>query len=164
MNGLKPKHVPLHTAKPSQMSSVVLQKRRKGSIENAFNVEDMNHFRDSITRMFYSGGLSFHLARNPYYVSSYSFAASYNLSDFLPPNALRTTLLKQERADIDRLLQPIIIINISYVYILCIYILNFKFNFVVTYHGRIVSGILKIFPYRRISIVSVSYQVSGLHK
>ena len=96
MNRLKPKHVSLPTAKPSQMSSVVPQKIRNGSIENTFNAEDMNHLRESIVTMFYYGGLSFHLARNPSYVSSYAFAASYNLSDYLPPNALRTTLLKQE--------------------------------------------------------------------
>ncbi|KAK2440747.1 hypothetical protein QL285_012121 [Trifolium repens] len=104
-NRSKPKYVPL----PSARIPSVPQKRKKSSIENAFNVDDRNHLRESIARMFYSGGLSFHLARNPYYVSSYSFAANHNLSGFLPPsyNALRTTLLKQERAHIDRLLQPI---------------------------------------------------------
>ncbi|GAU35525.1 hypothetical protein TSUD_155560 [Trifolium subterraneum] len=108
---LKPTHVPLPTAtdKTSRIPPVVPQKRRKSSIKNAFNVDDRNHLRQSIARMFYSSGLSFHLARNPYYVSSYSFAANHNLNGFLPPsyNALRTTLLKQERAHIDRLLQPI---------------------------------------------------------
>ncbi|KAK2423600.1 hypothetical protein QL285_034047 [Trifolium repens] len=105
-NRLKPKHVTLLTVNPSQISLVVPQKRRKGSIENAFNVEDMNHLRESIAKMFNSGGLSFHLARNPYYVSYYYFAVNHNLSGFLPPsyNALRTTLLKQERTHIDRLL------------------------------------------------------------
>ncbi|XP_027364746.1 uncharacterized protein LOC113871850 [Abrus precatorius] len=46
---------------------------------------------------------------NPYYVSSYSFAANHNLSGLLPPsyNALRTSLLQQERSHIERLLQPI---------------------------------------------------------
>jgi hypothetical protein len=41
-------------------------------------------------------------------ISSYSFATNHKLSGFLPPsyNAPRTTLLKQERAHIDRLLQP----------------------------------------------------------
>jgi hypothetical protein len=55
-NRLKTKHVPLSTVNPSQISPVVPQKRRKGSIENAFNVEDSNHLRESIARMFYSGG------------------------------------------------------------------------------------------------------------
>ncbi|XP_045821656.1 uncharacterized protein LOC123914506 isoform X1 [Trifolium pratense] len=104
-----PKHVSLSTDKMSRIPSVVPQKRRKSSIENAFNVEDMNHLIENIAMVFYAGVLSFHLARNPYYVSSYSFAANHNLSGFLPLsyNALRTTLLKQERAHIDRLLQPI---------------------------------------------------------
>jgi hypothetical protein len=103
-NRLKLKYVPL----PSAQISSVPQKRKQRSIENAFNVEDKNHLRESIARMFYSGCLSFHLARNPYYVSSYSFDANHSLSGFLPPsyNAPRTTLLKQERAHIDRLLQP----------------------------------------------------------
>jgi hypothetical protein len=64
----------------------VPQKRKKSSIENALNVKDKNHFRESIARMFYSGGLSFHLARNPYYVSTYFFAANHNLIGFLSPN------------------------------------------------------------------------------
>ena len=108
-NRLKLKHVPLPTSKPSQIPPVVPQKRKKSSIENAFNVDDRNQLREIIARMFYSGGLSFHLARNPYYVSSYSFAANPSLSGFLPPryNALRTSLLKQERANIERLIQPI---------------------------------------------------------
>jgi hypothetical protein len=56
-NSLKHKHVPLPTANPSadpsQFSSVVPQKRRNGSFENAFNVEDMNHLRESISRIFF---------------------------------------------------------------------------------------------------------------
>ncbi|KAK8930493.1 hypothetical protein KSP39_PZI016120 [Platanthera zijinensis] len=59
--------------------------------------------------MFYSGGLPFHLARNPYYISSYKFAANHNLDGFVPPgyNALRTTLLQKEKSNITRMLQPI---------------------------------------------------------
>ncbi|GFS29134.1 hypothetical protein Acr_00g0005490 [Actinidia rufa] len=51
----------------------------------------------------------FHLARNPYCASSYTFAANHNISGYLPPgyNLLRTTLLKRERSNIDRLLEPI---------------------------------------------------------
>jgi uncharacterized membrane protein len=38
---------------------------------------------------------------------------------------------------------------------LCTYTINFKFNFLITHQGRIVTGILKIFPYQyRIGIVS----------
>ncbi|XP_027363123.1 uncharacterized protein LOC113870830 [Abrus precatorius] len=107
-NKIKPKTIPLPSAAPATLS----QKRKKkgsGTLERAFNVDERNQLRAEIARMFYSAGLSFHLARNPYYVSSYSFAANHNLSGFLPPsyNALRTSLLQQERSHIERLLQPI---------------------------------------------------------
>ncbi|GAV62857.1 DUF659 domain-containing protein [Cephalotus follicularis] len=59
--------------------------------------------------MFYSTGLPFHLARNPYYVSSYTFTANQSISGYIPSgyNLLRTTLLQNERANIERLLHPI---------------------------------------------------------
>jgi len=50
------------------------------------------------------------------------------------------------------------IIIFSYVYTLCTYTINFKFNFLTTYRSRIVSGILKKFSYRRIGIVSYRYR------
>ncbi|KAH1118488.1 hypothetical protein GYH30_047311 [Glycine max] len=109
-NRLKSKNVPLPTDKRTLTPPTLPPKRRKSSnIESAFNIEDMNHLRAEIARMFYSAGLSFHLARNPHFVSSYSFAANCNLSGFLPPsyNALRTSLLQQEMSHIERLLQPI---------------------------------------------------------
>ncbi|KAH1241478.1 hypothetical protein GmHk_07G019060 [Glycine max] len=109
-NKLKSKNVPLPTDKRTPTPPTLPPKRRKSSnIESAFNIEDKNHLRAEITRMLYYAGLPFHLARNPYFVSSYSFAANCNLSGFLPPsyNALRTSLLQQERSHIERLLQPI---------------------------------------------------------
>ncbi|KAH1232682.1 hypothetical protein GmHk_09G025276 [Glycine max] len=109
-NRLKSKNVPLPTNKRTPTPPTLPPKRRKSSnIESAFNIEDRNHLRAEIARMFYSAGLSFHLATNPHFVSSYSFAANCNLSGFLPPsyNALRTILLQQERSHIERLLQPI---------------------------------------------------------
>jgi hypothetical protein len=59
--------------------------------------------------MFYSGGLPFNLARNPYYVSSYTYAANNSIPGYIPPghNLLRTKLLERERANIERLLEPI---------------------------------------------------------
>ena len=46
-----------------------------------------------IVRMFYTGVLSFHFARNPYYVRSFKSASQ--LPNYVIPgyNALRTTLL-----------------------------------------------------------------------
>jgi len=105
-NRLKLKHVSLP---PSKIPLVVPQKKSISSIKNDFNVDDRNNFRAMIAKMFYFCGLSFHLARNSYYDSSYTFVVDHNLKGFLPPsyNALRTTLLMQERAHIERMLQPI---------------------------------------------------------
>ena len=79
------------------------------ALEKAFNIGAREQLHSEIARMFYSAGLPFHLARNPYYASSYTFAANHNISGYLPPgyNLLRTTLLKRERSNIDRLLEPI---------------------------------------------------------
>ena len=62
-----------------------------------------------IARMFYTGGLPFQFARNPNYRSSYAYAATHNILGYIPPgyNALRTTLLQKERANVERLLKPI---------------------------------------------------------
>ncbi|KAF1869361.1 hypothetical protein Lal_00018455 [Lupinus albus] len=104
-NKIKPKHVPLLTQKYNSS----LKRRNMGPLEKCFNTEDRDHLKDIIARMFYSFGLPFNLARNPYYVNSYLFAANHNLGDFLLPgyNVLRTTLLQQEKANVERLLKPI---------------------------------------------------------
>nr|KYP30982.1 hypothetical protein KK1_049353 [Cajanus cajan] len=59
--------------------------------------------------MICSSKLLFNLAKNLYYVNSYSFAANHILNGFLPPgyNALRTTFSHQEKAQVERLLKPI---------------------------------------------------------
>ena len=51
-------------------------------------------------------GLSFNIARNPYYRDAFKFAANHNLSAYVPPsyNKLRTTLLKQESSHVETLL------------------------------------------------------------
>ncbi|XP_028101255.1 probable sugar phosphate/phosphate translocator At3g14410 [Camellia sinensis] len=55
-----------------------------------------------------SAGLAFHLARNPYFVGAFKFAAENQIIGYVPPryNLLRTTLLQKEKANIDRLLEP----------------------------------------------------------
>ncbi|KAG5556909.1 hypothetical protein RHGRI_007221 [Rhododendron griersonianum] len=75
----------------------------------AFNVGARDHLHSEIARMFYSGGLPFNLARNPHYVSSYMYAANHSIPGYIPPgyNLLRTRLLQRERANIERLLDPI---------------------------------------------------------
>ena len=62
-----------------------------------------------IARMFCTGGLLFYFVRNPNYHNSYAHAATYNIRGYVPLgyNALRTTILQKERANIERLLKPI---------------------------------------------------------
>ncbi|KAK2665787.1 hypothetical protein Ddye_004361 [Dipteronia dyeriana] len=76
-----------------------------GPLEKAFNISAREKLDGEIARMFYTGGLSFHFARNPYYVRAFTNA----LPGYVPPgyNALRTTLLQKEKSNIERLLVPI---------------------------------------------------------
>ena len=62
---------------------------------------------NEIVRMFYTVGLSFYFARNPYYACA--FKSSSQLLGYVPPcyNALRTTLLQKEMSNIKNLLEPI---------------------------------------------------------
>ncbi|KAG5562100.1 hypothetical protein RHGRI_004972 [Rhododendron griersonianum] len=87
-------------------------RKRKASgttaIDKAFNPGAREQLHSEIARMFYSGGLPFHLSRNPYYVSAFQYAANNLISGYVPPgyNLLRTTLLQKERANVERLLEP----------------------------------------------------------
>ena len=60
-----------------------------------------------IARIFYTGGLSFHFSRNPYY--AHAFKSGSQLPGYVPPgyDALRTTLLQKEKSGIENLLEPI---------------------------------------------------------
>ncbi|KAF1881943.1 hypothetical protein Lal_00038587 [Lupinus albus] len=80
-NKVKPKHVSL----PTEKDNSSLKRRNIGPLEKSFNTDDRDHLKALIARMFYFSGLSFNLARNPYYVNSYLFAANHNLSGFLSP-------------------------------------------------------------------------------
>ena len=75
----------------------------------AFDISTRNQLDQEIARMFFIGGLPFNLARNPHYLRSYSFAANNSLPGYIPPgyNKLRTTLLHQEKTNVELLLQPI---------------------------------------------------------
>ncbi|KAK7300483.1 hypothetical protein RJT34_11327 [Clitoria ternatea] len=108
------KNVPLPCGSESQMqppSSTRLSNKRKSSspLEKAFDMETRNQLDQEIARLFFTGGLPFNLARNPHYIKAFTFAASHNLSGYVPPgyNRLRTTLLQQEKANVERLLQPL---------------------------------------------------------
>jgi hypothetical protein len=84
----------------------VRKRMRSSAIEKAFGMKTCNTMDALFARFFYSCGLSFNIARNPYYCEAFKFAASHNLSGYVPPsyNKLRTTLLKQERAYVETLL------------------------------------------------------------
>ncbi|XP_058180057.1 uncharacterized protein LOC131298593 [Rhododendron vialii] len=119
----QPKKVPLPPSSASLTSTsfnetqggLGSKKRRANTSESdnpvikAFNVGARDHLHNEIARMFYSGGLPFNLARNPHYVSSYMYAANHSIPGYIPPgyNLLRTRLLQRERANIERLLDPI---------------------------------------------------------
>ena len=81
----------------------------KSPLERAFNNGCKEHLISLIARMFYSGDIPFHFARNPLYVNCYKYAANNMITGYVPPgyNALRTTLLQKERANVERILKPI---------------------------------------------------------
>ena len=60
-----------------------------------------------IAQMFCHLGLTFHLARNSYYVHSYPYSANNLLSGYSPPGYNLRTLIQREKANSERLLQPI---------------------------------------------------------
>ena len=79
------------------------------TLEKAFQNNARHDLDSRIARMFYTGGLPFNFAGNPYYRSSYSYAATYCIQGYVPLgyNGLRTTLLQRERTHVERLLKPI---------------------------------------------------------
>ncbi|KAK3212079.1 hypothetical protein Dsin_016785 [Dipteronia sinensis] len=83
-------------------------KKRKGisgPLEKAFNIGAREQLDREIARMFYTGGLSFHFARNPHYVCAFKNA----FPGYVPLgyNALRTILFQKEQSNINRLLEPV---------------------------------------------------------
>ena len=62
----------------SSSASAIDPKRRKGSIgsiEKTFNMGAREIVDSETTRMFYTGGLSIHFARNPYYARAFKSAS-----------------------------------------------------------------------------------------
>ncbi|XP_061356551.1 uncharacterized protein LOC133300978 [Gastrolobium bilobum] len=101
-----PRKVPLP---PSSSSTCPKKRKTTDSLEMAFNVGEREELNYLIARMFYSAGLPFNLAKNPYFQASYTYAANHNIGGYLPPgyNSLRTTLLQKEKENIDKLCEPI---------------------------------------------------------
>ncbi|PKU78650.1 hypothetical protein MA16_Dca014915 [Dendrobium catenatum] len=110
-----PKEIPLpstHGSSHASSSEGYQTKKRKGvassPLEKAFSLQQREELDGEIARMFFSAGLPFNLARNPYYKNAFSFACNNNLAGYVPPgyNALRSKLLERERAHIETLLEP----------------------------------------------------------
>ncbi|XP_054793744.1 uncharacterized protein LOC129299303 [Prosopis cineraria] len=85
------------------------KRRAVSPLERAFNQGARENLHAEIARMFYTAGLSLHLACNPFFISSFQYAANNVIPGYKPPsyNALLGPLLQKERANIERLLEPI---------------------------------------------------------
>ncbi|XP_050379561.1 uncharacterized protein LOC126796890 [Argentina anserina] len=83
------------------------KRRVSPQLAKAFKIEDRQQCDAEIARLFYSSGLSFNVARNPLYRSSYTRAS--NIPGYVPLgyNALRTTLLDNERRHVEQTLEPV---------------------------------------------------------
>ena len=89
---------------------VLLPPKFKGSLQASFNMQMKDTLDCEIAMMFYSLELPFHLARNPYYKSAFSYASNTsNLSGYVSPtyNKVKGPLLSKERSHVENLLQPI---------------------------------------------------------
>ncbi|KAM0830201.1 hypothetical protein ACQ4PT_066366 [Festuca glaucescens] len=85
------------------------RKRKASAIEECFDVDSRSKLDALIARMFYTAGLPFNLARNPWFRQAFMFAANGKLAGYVPPsyNKIRTSLLVQEKTHVERMLQPI---------------------------------------------------------
>ncbi|CAM8925697.1 unnamed protein product [Rhodiola kirilowii] len=86
------------------------KKRRGGcDIEKSFDNQPRSELDCAITRMLYTSGLPFSLARNPNYFSCFTLVANRKLGGYVPPgyNRIRTTLLENEKKHVDLSLTPI---------------------------------------------------------
>ncbi|GAU49563.1 hypothetical protein TSUD_191890 [Trifolium subterraneum] len=104
--------VPFPTGTTNLNPPVDKNKRRRGDdgpLSKAYNNEAREHLSAQIARLFYAAGLPFNVARNPYFISAFSYAANTNISGYIPPSydAIRTTMLQREKSNIMKLLQPI---------------------------------------------------------
>ncbi|XP_028060347.1 uncharacterized protein LOC114263958 [Camellia sinensis] len=80
-----------------------------GALQKSFNVAQRDIADKDCARMFYASGLPFNLARSPYFRKYSQSLVNSSLIGYTPPSydRLRTTLLSQEKAHVNRLLQPI---------------------------------------------------------
>ncbi|XP_025625523.1 uncharacterized protein [Arachis hypogaea] len=103
----KAKSIPLPPL--SNASELDSRKRRAtGPLEKAFNVNGRETLDLHIAIIFFSSGLPFHLAKNPYFVKAFFYATNNYIDGYIPPgyNKLRTTLLEKEKQHVERMLEP----------------------------------------------------------
>ncbi|PPS10026.1 hypothetical protein GOBAR_AA10626 [Gossypium barbadense] len=65
-------------------------KRRKGTLEQSFNLAAQENLDSEIDRMFYSCGLPFHLARNPHYVNAFTLASKNSIPIYIHSGLLQS--------------------------------------------------------------------------
>ncbi|PWA61513.1 hypothetical protein CTI12_AA369680 [Artemisia annua] len=104
-----PKDVPLPCGGSDFENTLKKRKSSSSPLVRSFDVDTRTQLDQEIARMFFTGGLPFNLARNPHYMRAFTFAANHILDGYVPPgyNKLRTTLLQQEKSNVERLLKPI---------------------------------------------------------
>ncbi|KAM0920811.1 hypothetical protein ACQ4PT_007261 [Festuca glaucescens] len=85
------------------------RKRKASAIEECYDLDSHSKLDALIARMFYTACLPFNLTRNPWFRQAFTFAVNSKLAGYVPPsyNKLRTTLLVQEKTQVERMLQPI---------------------------------------------------------
>ena len=87
---------------------VGISTRKRGPLHTAFKMGARDRADEAIARCLYANGLSFNLVRSPYWKEMVA-AIKESPADYTSPGyeKLRTTLLQQEKAHIERALQPI---------------------------------------------------------
>ncbi|WVZ53037.1 hypothetical protein U9M48_004028, partial [Paspalum notatum var. saurae] len=103
------RYVPLPTGSTPSNETTAMKKKRgpASALEKAWDLDNRRHLDALLARAFYSGGISFNFARNPYFREVISFACSHDLNGYVGPgyNKYRESLLVQERRHIERLLE-----------------------------------------------------------
>ncbi|KAK8484722.1 hypothetical protein V6N11_014471 [Hibiscus sabdariffa] len=106
------REVPLTSQSQTGVAVKSSSKKRKSNIapiSKSFNMNVSAQLDEEIARIFYTDGLPFNLPGNPHYQRAFTFAATHDIAGYVPPgyNKLRTSLLLQEKNNVDKLLRPI---------------------------------------------------------
>ncbi|KAL0908737.1 hypothetical protein M5K25_023245 [Dendrobium thyrsiflorum] len=77
-------HGSSHTSSSSIRVDHASSFRSEGYDSKAFNMQMREQLDGEIARMFFSAGLFFNLARNPYYKNAFTFACNNNFAGYVP--------------------------------------------------------------------------------